>query len=83
MNRPMLTDALLHVDGRLATLTLNRHDVRNALTGTRLIDDIVTVADWVNRADAVSEIMAGELRMVKPGFLRAITGVALTFLPVV
>lgn len=57
MNAPILTDALLHVDGRIATLTLNRHDVRNALTGTRLIDDIVTVAEWVNRTDAVSALI--------------------------
>lgn len=57
MNPPKLTDALLHIDGRVATLTLNRHDVRNALTGTHLIDDIVTVADWVNRDDGVSVLI--------------------------
>ena len=57
MNLPKLTDALLEVDGRVATLTLNRHDVRNALTGTNLIDDIVTVAEWVNRTDEVSALI--------------------------
>jgi enoyl-CoA hydratase/carnithine racemase len=57
MNLPKLTDALLQVDSRIATLTLNRHDVRNALTGTHLIDDIVAVADWVNRCDAVSVLI--------------------------
>ncbi|MDS4040102.1 MAG: enoyl-CoA hydratase-related protein [Candidatus Competibacter sp.] len=57
MNPPKLTDALYHVDGRIATLTLNRHDVRNALTGTHLIDDIVAVADWVNRDDGVSVLI--------------------------
>ena len=57
MNPPKLTDALYHVDGRIATLTLNRHDVRNALTGTHLIDDIVAVADWVNHDDGVSVLI--------------------------
>jgi enoyl-CoA hydratase/carnithine racemase len=57
MQLPSLTDALLQVDGRVATLTLNRHDVRNALTGTRLIDDIVAVAEWVNRCDAISALI--------------------------
>ncbi len=57
MHHPNLTDALLQTDDRIATLTLNRHDVRNALTGTRLIDDIVTVAEWVNRCDAVSVLI--------------------------
>ncbi|HRZ24670.1 MAG TPA: enoyl-CoA hydratase-related protein [Candidatus Contendobacter sp.] len=52
-----MTDALLEVDGRVAMLTLNRHDVRNALTGTNLIDDIVTVAAWVNRTDEVSALI--------------------------
>jgi enoyl-CoA hydratase/carnithine racemase len=31
---PQLTDGLLTLDGRVATLTLNRHDLRNALTGS-------------------------------------------------
>jgi enoyl-CoA hydratase/carnithine racemase len=57
MNMPQLTDALLAVDQRVATLTLNRHDVRNALTGTALIDDIVAVAEWINRADEVSVLV--------------------------
>lgn len=57
MHLPNLTDALLQIDDRIATLTLNRHDVRNALTGTHLIDDIVTVAEWVNRCDAVSVLI--------------------------
>ena len=57
MTRPQLTDALLEVDARIATLTLNRHDVRNALTGTKLIDDIIAVADWVNRAEEVSVLV--------------------------
>ncbi len=55
--QPQLTDALLTLEDRVATLTLNRHDLRNALTGSALIDDIVTTADWVNRCDEVSVLV--------------------------
>ena len=47
---PELTDATLTLENRVATLTLNRHDVRNALTGTALVDDIVATAAWVSTA---------------------------------
>ncbi|MCF8198011.1 MAG: enoyl-CoA hydratase/isomerase family protein [Sulfuritalea sp.] len=57
MTLPTLGDALLNLDQRVATLTLNRDDVRNALTGTRLIDDIVSVAEWVNHCDDVSVLV--------------------------
>ncbi len=54
---PQLTDALLTLDERVAVLTLNRHDLRNALTGSALIDDIVTTAEWVNQCDEVSVLV--------------------------
>ncbi|MCE8029339.1 enoyl-CoA hydratase [Halomonas daqingensis] len=54
---PVLQDALLTVEERVVTLTLDRHDVRNALTGTALADDIVAVAEWVNRCDEVSVLV--------------------------
>ena len=38
-------------------MTLNRDDVRNAPTGTALIDDIVRTAEWANRTDAVSVLI--------------------------
>ncbi len=57
MNLPQLTDALLTLENRVATLTFNRHDLRNALTGTALVDDIVAVAEWVNRCDEVSVLV--------------------------
>lgn len=56
-NVPQLTDALLTLEDRVALLTLNRHDLRNALTGSNLIDDIVTTADWVNQCDGVSVLV--------------------------
>jgi enoyl-CoA hydratase/carnithine racemase len=51
---PTLTDATLTLEERVAALTMNRHDVRNALTGTVLVDDIVATANWVNHTDEVS-----------------------------
>jgi enoyl-CoA hydratase/carnithine racemase len=54
---PELTDALIGVDGRVATLTLNRDDVRNELTGTALADDIVRTVDWVNSAETISVLI--------------------------
>ena len=52
-----LTDALLTLDERVAVLTLNRNDLRNALTGSALIDDIVSTAEWVNQCDEVSVLV--------------------------
>ncbi|PMR71311.1 enoyl-CoA hydratase-related protein [Halomonas heilongjiangensis] len=54
---PPLTDARLTLEGRVATLTLDRHDVRNALTGSALADDIVATAQWVNRCAEVSVLV--------------------------
>lgn len=54
---PSLMDARLEVESRVATLTFDRHDVRNALTGTSLIDDIVACAGWVNRETEISALI--------------------------
>jgi enoyl-CoA hydratase/carnithine racemase len=54
---PELTDALIAVDGRVATLTFNRDDVRNELTGTKLVDDIVQTVDWLNSVQIVSVLV--------------------------
>lgn len=51
---PTVSDAQLEIDGRIATLKFNRDDVRNALTGTRLVDDIVNVAQWINSDPMIS-----------------------------
>ncbi|MDX2418079.1 MAG: enoyl-CoA hydratase-related protein [Xanthomonadales bacterium] len=53
-NIPSLTDAQLEINDRVATLKFNRDDVRNALTGTALVDDIVTVVDWINSESSIS-----------------------------
>lgn len=57
LSMPTLTDATLTFEERVATLTMNRHDVRNALTGTALVDDIVATANWVNHTDEVSALV--------------------------
>ena len=54
---PQLVDALLTLENRVAVLTLNRHDLRNALTGTHLADDIVATAGWVNQCQDVSVLV--------------------------
>lgn len=54
---PELADATITLENRVATLTLNRHDVRNVLTGTQLVDDIVATAEWVNRCQEVSVLV--------------------------
>jgi len=57
MEIPVLADARLEVEGGVATLTLERDDVRNALTGTTLIADIVATCDWLNSNRAVSALV--------------------------
>jgi enoyl-CoA hydratase/carnithine racemase len=57
MSLPAVNDARLTLENRIATLTLARDDVRNALTGTALIDDIVDVAEWANRCNEVSVLV--------------------------
>jgi len=54
---PALTDATLEIEGRVATLTLNRHDVRNELTGTQLAAEITEVAQWINRDEGISALI--------------------------
>ncbi|MCL6416797.1 enoyl-CoA hydratase-related protein [Aestuariirhabdus sp. Z084] len=57
MNQPQLTDSTLTIDGRVALLTFNRHDVRNALTGTALVDEIVATVEWANRNPYISVLV--------------------------
>ena len=56
-SQPQLKDAQITVDGRIATLTLNRDDVRNELTGTQLVDDIVETTEWINTDDSISVLI--------------------------
>lgn len=57
MNPPTLADASLQLIDGIALLTFQRDDVRNALTGTALIDDIITSCEWINRNEAVGALI--------------------------
>ena len=57
MNLPKVVDSLFEMKSRVATLTFNRDDVRNALTGTALAEDIVTVVNWCNTTERVSVLV--------------------------
>lgn len=54
MTQPTLRDATLSVDGRCALLRFERDDIRNALTGSALIDDICNTIAWANENMAIS-----------------------------
>jgi enoyl-CoA hydratase/carnithine racemase len=54
---PTLKDAALELDGRVAVLTFKRDDMRNALTGTGLVDDICATLEWANAAMDVSVLV--------------------------
>jgi enoyl-CoA hydratase/carnithine racemase len=43
----------LNFDEQAATLTLNRNEVRNELTGTHLVDDICNTVEWINATPEV------------------------------
>ncbi|WP_243374843.1 enoyl-CoA hydratase-related protein [Geotalea sp. SG265] len=65
---PILKDSSIHMDGRIAVLTFQRNDVRNALTGTALIDDIVRTVNWANREPGVSVlVITGEGKAFSSG----------------
>ena len=54
---PKLKDCTLTLEDRVAVLTFQRDDVRNALTGTALTEDIITTVNWVNSEDRVSVLV--------------------------
>jgi enoyl-CoA hydratase/carnithine racemase len=54
---PQLKDATLDIDGRIAVLTFNRDDVRNALTSTELVSDIPAAIEWCNANIDVSVLI--------------------------
>ena len=61
MKIPPLEDSRLTVCGRVATLSFCRDDLRNALTGTALVDDILAAVAWANLNEDISVmVMTGE-----------------------
>ncbi|MFA7384482.1 MAG: enoyl-CoA hydratase-related protein [Desulfurivibrionaceae bacterium] len=57
MEKPVLKDSGLEIRDRVAVMTFNRDDLRNALTGTALIEDILKTLAWVNSAEDVSVLI--------------------------
>ena len=65
---PDLIDSKIVLENRMAIMTFCRDDVRNALTGTKLIDDILKVVDWANNSKEVSVlIFTGEGKAFSSG----------------
>ncbi|WP_305042002.1 enoyl-CoA hydratase-related protein [Geoalkalibacter sp.] len=61
MRLPQLIDSSLEIVEGVAVLTLRRDDVRNALTGTALVEDVIAAVDWANRSPQVSVlVLTGE-----------------------
>jgi enoyl-CoA hydratase/carnithine racemase len=54
---PVLVDSKLTLNNNIVTLTFNRHDVRNALTGTAITDDIVNTVTWINRTPEIAVLI--------------------------
>ena len=54
---PTLKDATLEIDGRVALLTFNRDDVRNALTSTDLVSEIPDTIAWCNANPEISVLI--------------------------
>ncbi len=57
MKKPVLKESDLKIHNRVAVITFERDDVRNALTGTALVEDILQTLAWVNGADDVSVLI--------------------------
>src|SRR5687768_6612533 len=54
---PTLKDSTLEIDGRIAILTFNRDDVRNALTSTDLVSEIPDAIHWCNANPEISVLI--------------------------
>lgn len=57
MKLPQLSDCQLSVDGGVALLRFDRDDVRNVLTDTGILDDLILVCQWANREPGVGALV--------------------------
>ena len=53
MEMPKFEGTEVTLENAVVTATLNRDDMRNALTGTAIIEDLLALCDWVNRNHTV------------------------------
>jgi enoyl-CoA hydratase/carnithine racemase len=56
-SQPTMSDSLLDINNHVATLTLNRNDVRNELTGTQLVADICNTVNWINATPDIAVLI--------------------------
>ena len=54
---PELIDSSLELENGVGLLTFERHDLRNALTGTALVNDIIRTIDWANSCPDISVLI--------------------------
>jgi enoyl-CoA hydratase/carnithine racemase len=54
---PKLRESMLEVEGRVAVLTFQRDDVRNAMTGTALVEDLLQTAGWADAEKGISALI--------------------------
>ncbi|MBJ56815.1 MAG: enoyl-CoA hydratase [Rickettsiales bacterium] len=52
-----LSDSFFSVKDKVGLLTFNRDDIRNALTGSHLIEDIIKTITFVNREKSISVLV--------------------------
>ncbi len=65
---PVLTDATVELTDGVCIVTFNRDDVRNALTGTALVADLLKITEWINRHhEAGVLILTGKGRAFSSG----------------
>jgi enoyl-CoA hydratase/carnithine racemase len=57
MTMPSLHDATLELAAGVALLTFRRNDLRNALTGTALVNDLLLTLDWANQNPSVAVLV--------------------------
>ncbi len=57
MELPTLVSSTLEINQKIGTLTFERHDVLNILTGTGLIEDIVNAVNWANRSTEINVLI--------------------------
>ena len=63
-----LIDSKLSITNKIAILTFCRNDIRNALTGSYLIDDIINTINYVNKNNKISVlIITGEGKVFSSG----------------
>ena len=78
---PALKDSDLQLDARVAVLTFKRDDMRNALSGTQLTEDICATLEWASASPEVSVlILTGDGSAFSAGGnIKAMRERALTF----